>query len=139
MLHLAFELPWDVFEESWFLSKILISIFGKRCSQNLSNLRKIERSVLFLLYHKGRIWIYIPIWGSMNFWFQRNHDLSVTVNFKKKIILYVPRFDFYGRPKCPSFKKKWPQRRYRAERNLEIFSGIFPAPCVLRQCAVVFA
>ena len=26
-----------------------------------------------------------------------------------------------------------------AERNLEIFSGICPAPCVVRQCTVVFA
>ena len=36
-------------------------------------------------------------------------------------------------------KKKWPQRRYMAERNLKISSGICPAPCVLCQCTVVFA
>ena len=35
--------------------------------------------------------------------------------------------------------EKWPQQWYMAERNLKISSRICPAPCVLRQCTVVFA
>ena len=36
-------------------------------------------------------------------------------------------------------EKKWLQRRYMAERNLQISSGICPATDVPRHCTVVFA
>ena len=35
--------------------------------------------------------------------------------------------------------KKWPQRRYMAEQNLEISSRICQVPCVLCQCTVLFS
>ena len=58
-------------------------------------------------------------------------------HFLHVIITFIG-FKITFRARLPLLKK-WPQRRYMAERHLEIFSRICPAPCMLRPCTVVSA